>query len=79
MYDAQAKNTPMCIRLLDVFLERLQTVNQIVNYLKTNDIVEDSGYKARLGTETALLKVYNDITSNIDQGFLVLLVLSAAL
>ena len=56
---------------------------QIYEHLSNNDIVDSfqSAYKAGYSCETALLRVYNDITSTIGKGngkMLVLLDLSAA-
>ena len=56
---------------------------RLVSHIKDNSITEkfQSAYKSKHSTETALLKVYNDIMNNIDQVrgiLLVLLDLSAA-
>ena len=55
----------------------------LVEHMRQNAIMEkfQSTYKAHYSTETALLKVYNDVMINIDRGngtLLVLYDLSAA-
>ena len=56
---------------------------RLVEHMTQNTIMEkyQSAYKAHQSTETALLRVYNDVMINIDRGngtILVLLDLSAA-
>ena len=56
---------------------------RLVEHMRQNAIMDkfQSAYKAHHSTETALLRVYNDVMFNIDRGngtFLVLLDLSAA-
>ena len=56
---------------------------RLVEHMRQNTIMEkfQSAYKAYHSTETALLRVYNDVMFNIDRGngtSLVLLDLSAA-
>ena len=56
---------------------------RLVEHMRRNAIMEkfQSAYKAHHSTETALLRVYNDVMFNIDRGngtLLVLLDLSAA-
>ena len=51
---------------------------QLTNYLRDNDLEESlqSAYKTFHGTETALVKVHNDVVSAIDnQSYIILLLL----
>ena len=52
---------------------------RLVEHMRQNTIMEkfQSAYKAHHSTETALLRVYNDVMFNIDRGNGTLLVLSA--
>ena len=61
----------------------LLIAERLVSHMQDNGIVEkyQSAYKANHSTETALLRVYNDLLISIDQGegaTLVLLDISSA-
>ena len=71
-------NLPFISKLLEKVI-----AIQLLEHMKNNDILDklQSAYKQGHSTETALLRVHNDIVNIVDQGkcaFLVLLDLSAA-
>ena len=71
-------NIPFLSKLIEIVIAR-----RLFAHLEDNGIMEkfQSAYKAKHSTETALLRVYNDVMLCIDQGkgcILVLLYLSAA-
>lgn len=61
---------------LSKILEKL-VFNQVNDFLNTNDILEkyQSGFRMNHSTETALLKILNDIRCNLDKHKLTVLVL----
>ena len=70
------------LSFLSKILEKVFFI-QIRSFLVANDIYENfqSGFKTSNSTETALLRVFNDLMVNVDSGnpaMLVLLDLSAA-
>ncbi len=70
------------IRFLGKLIEKVVS-SQLTSYIDNNQLAEplQSAYKAKHGTETALVRVHNDILREVDNQkavFLVLLDLSAA-
>lgn len=64
------------LSLLSKIIERA-AMKQVTDYLEYHNLVNkfQSSYRANHSTETALLRVYNDILCNLDQGNDVVLIL----
>lgn len=65
-------NLPHLAKSFDALITR-----QIISYLESNKLLDDmqSGFRRNFSTQTALLKIMDDIRGAIDQGYLTILVL----
>ena len=70
------------LQFVSKLVERYRSVfNQLQEYLLSNNLypIFQSAYRACHSTETALLKVQNDLLLNMDRGYATLLVLKSKL